>query len=278
VRIRYEGLGNAKLIELPNISWPEGIEVYDTKSDGKFFKDGSSFKEFEVLVIAHKEGTIKLPSLQLTFFDPSLKKYVSESTQELVLNITAGTGLVVNPDSSSTITSPKDIKPQIQLEFPEASIFNFSANRPWVYFLVGLIGVITIVFQSLYQLRAVSAKPELNRIVLEKMKIIEGALGKGDHRKVGSEATNLIYLLVAQLAGQKRADQELHLLVNEISAKDRQFFIPRITEIFDYFQLIGFSPDEIMKQTLSRKPVSEQWEGLKKLTNEILVKLKKENG
>ncbi len=97
-----------------------------------------------------------------------------------------------------------------------------------------------------------------------------------DYRKVGTEATNLIYILVAALAGQKKADLEFHLLIKEISVADRQSFVPTLQNLFDYFQLIGFAPDEIFNITLNSKSVDSQVEMLKNLSLAIVSKIKKD--
>ena len=94
---------------------------------------------------------------------------------------------------------------------------------------------------------------------------------------MGSEATNLIYLLVASLAGQKKADQEIHLLIKEISSKDQLAYLDTINYLFDYFQLLGFSPEEIMRATTNKKPVAEQIKELGILSKEVVDKLKKED-
>ena len=49
-----------------------------------------------------------------------------------------------------------------------------------------------------------------------------------------------------------------------------------INKLFDYFQLLGFSPEEIMQNTLAKKPLEEQIVQLKTLTKEVVDKLMKE--
>ncbi|HWU45055.1 MAG TPA: BatD family protein, partial [Bdellovibrio sp.] len=87
LKVRFEGAGNAKLIDLPPLNLPGILEQYDTKSDAKFFKNGRSFKEFEVLVIPRQEGDITLPALSVSMFDPSTSKYYTRKTQPIVLKV-----------------------------------------------------------------------------------------------------------------------------------------------------------------------------------------------
>jgi hypothetical protein len=279
IKIRYEGIGNAKLIDLPAINWPQGLEIYDTKSESKFFKEGQSYKEFEVLAISRKEGEMIIPPLDLTYFDPQQKKYVSEATGELKLQITAG-----NQQGASTAlggvnpkaTGAEDFVPQPILQLPLVG-FDFSVNRFLVYLITLILGVLSLLAYFLLQLKKLKFEPEFLTSVSSKLKLIEKYVETNDYRKIGSESTNLIYILVANLAGQKKADQELHLLINEISSRDQQLYLQRITQLFDYFQLLGFSPEEIMRSTLIKKPIKEQSKELKVLAKEIVAKFKKQD-
>lgn len=279
IKVRFEGIGNAKLIDLPAITWPAGLEIYDTKSESKFFKEGQSFKEFEILAIPRKEGEMLIPALDLTYFDPQQKKYVSDSTQELRLQITPGT----EPVGPNTLSSQGNkaggedtFKPQPILQLPQAG-FSFANYRLPIYLFIFILGLSGLISYFVLQLRNLKFEPEFLTHVNSKLNLIEKHVATNDYRKTGSEATNLIYILVANLAGQKKADQEMHLLVNEISSKDQQLYLSRITQLFDYFQLLGFSPDEIMQSAVSKKPVKEQAEQLKILAKEIVAKLKKQD-
>lgn len=281
VKIRYEGLGNAKLIDLPQIKWPEGLEVYDTKSDAKFFKEGNSFKEFEVLVIPRKEGILKIPSLELTYFDPTSKKYISQSTDEITLQITPGNGQPVPPSSNgaaSNAVQPDAKTAEIQpiLQWPEASV-SLAPYRLSIYAALLLIGFLLILLRSLRAVGQLNFESETLRLIQLKQKSVEKFAQAQDWRKVGSEATNLIYLIVAQLAGQKKADQELHLLIKEIPMKDQQKYLDQINSLFDYFQLLGFSPDEIMRNVVKQNLMQQQITNLKQLSKEIVDKIRKED-
>ena len=280
VKVRYEGVGNAKLIDLPTIIWPDGLEVYDTKSESKFFREGHSFKEFEILVIARKEGPLKIPPLELTYFDPRQKKYISEATPELVLQITPGDKN--QPVVGSTGVDTKkpavamDFRPQAILELPRAGISMADYRMP-IYLVMLLIGFTGLLAHFFLQLRNLKFKPEFLTEIKIKLGLIEKYSSENEYRKIGSEATNVIYILVANLAGQKKADQEIHLLINEIPSKDQQLYLQRITQLFDYFQLLGFSPEEIMQSVLKKKPLKEQIEMLKILAKEIVAKLRKQD-
>ncbi len=66
---------------------PVGLEQYDTKSESKFFKNGRSYKEFEILVIPRQEGDVIIPSLSVSMFDPQTKKYYARTTEAISLKV-----------------------------------------------------------------------------------------------------------------------------------------------------------------------------------------------
>ncbi len=280
VKVRFEGTGNAKLIDLPSIAWPEAVEVFDTKNEAKFFKDGQSFKEFEVLLIPRKEGELKIPAMAFSFFDPTQKKYVTEQTDELNLTITPG-----NPQSAPTVGGSEPVagneaaasifKPQPILELPQSS-FSLSPYRMTIYIGAAILMLFGFLINYFIQIRRLHKEPEFQQMVDAKTKAIDHATAKNDHKKIGSEALNLIYLLAASLAGQRRADQEWSQLIKEIPIKTQTQFLGRLTNLFDYFQLLGFSPEDVVKQLLASKPTPEQIQELKQITKEISAKVKTE--
>ncbi|AGH95105.1 BatD family protein [Pseudobdellovibrio exovorus] len=279
IKVRYEGIGNAKLIDLPTINWPAGLEVYDTKSDAKFFREGNSYKEFEVLVIPRREGEMKIPSLEFTYFDPQKKQYVSEATSELNLMITKGVAGAGIP-SSGTLQSNTDgseYKAQAILELPKAQAFSSSLARPLVYALATLTGLVVMLIEFFRRLRGLGKAPDWTEKVSQKLKLIDQYASTNDHRRLGSESVNLIYMLVGYLTGQEKTDREFHLLIDDISVQDQKLYLSRVTQLFDYFQLVGFSPEEILKDTLNRTPVAEQVKALKILAKEIVAKSSKED-
>lgn len=282
VKVRYEGAGNAKLIDLPQINWPEGLEVYDMKSESRFFKQGTSFKEFEILVIPRKEGEVRIPSLDLTYFDPAQKKYITQSTEELLLQITPGTGPAASaqPNSGGVNTESaagggNAITPILQ--WPASSWLALPFSKTVIYILLFLLFCSYTLVLYLKKVGVQSTESVFADRVNAKLKIINELNLKNEYRNVGVESTNLLYLLTAHLAGQKKADLEMHQLIKEISMRDQQLFIGKINSLFDYFQLLGFSPDEIMQTTLEKTPVKMQIEELRKIAKEIVDKSKKED-
>lgn len=272
IKVRFEGVGNAKLIDLPNIQWPEGLEIFDTKNESKFFKDGQSFKEFEILAIPRKEGELKIPGVKFSYFDPKEKKYVTQTTEEVILKITPGQAQngVNSGKTSSSKTAAEEYKPQAILELPQSS-FVFAEQRLKFYAIIAAILALVAFFQFMWRFKSLKFDPGLIDHIQTKLHFIEN---EKDPKRRGSEAVNLIYLLAAFLAGQKKANQEWTTLIKEIPLKAQGLYLDRLTQLFDYFQILGFSPEDVVNRLVNQHPVSKKVDDLKKITEEIVAQIK----
>ena len=94
LRFRVEGSGNLKWIDrAPQVSVP-GAKVYppQTKSDLKTEPSGiSGSRTWEFVVVPQTTGTVEIPSLAFTYFDPSTERVSRTETAPLPLRVEAGT-------------------------------------------------------------------------------------------------------------------------------------------------------------------------------------------
>jgi hypothetical protein len=93
LRISIKGKGNLKLISPFTLELPEDIETYEPKVDEKISNSSdvlSGSKTFEYLLIPRREGNFKIPPVKLCFFDPDKAKFVTLTSNELILSVTKG--------------------------------------------------------------------------------------------------------------------------------------------------------------------------------------------
>lgn len=86
------GEGNVALWPQPDLRWPRGARIYPEAAEEQVaMKDGrlAGAKLFRFLVLADSAGTLALPPLRYSYFDPTSGKYESAST--------TGTTFVVAP-------------------------------------------------------------------------------------------------------------------------------------------------------------------------------------
>src|SRR5690606_25664230 len=89
-KVKIEGRGNAKFADLPKIQYPPSFEVYDTKSEMKFYPDGRSFKEFETLLVPRSVGPFEIPSFEISFFVPAKKSFVTRAVNAVSVSVQKG--------------------------------------------------------------------------------------------------------------------------------------------------------------------------------------------
>lgn len=277
LRVRLEGQGNAKVIELPEIKWPENLEVYDTKSESKFFKDGMSYKEFEILVIAKNPGEVKVPQINFSYFDPNSKQYVTKSTEEFNITITEPVkGSTIAPlKAADKLEAQKLEQEKVFLPITELSSSWMSwgdAKLP-VLVILSLGALITVLGQFLLSLKNLRMSPQLSFKVDTKLKVLDTAVKNKNYRLFGAEAINLLYLVTAHLAQEQNATQDWAALFNKMPENYRRSYETKLNELFDYFQMVGFAPETLRDQALSRNAPEEMMKEIKATTLKIVSEL-----
>lgn len=93
-KINLSGTGNIKLVNIPEINFPSGIDKYDPKINESISSKGivSGTKTIEYLIIPRISGKIKIPGFEFSYFNPSTKSYVTININELTLNVKKGVG------------------------------------------------------------------------------------------------------------------------------------------------------------------------------------------
>jgi len=276
LKVRFEGQGNAKLIELPSIAWPEGLEVYDTKSEAKFYKNGQSYKEFEILLLAHKQGEVKVPQINFSYFDPLQKQYVTKSTEEFAIKITEPIKGQKNETSSSQKINGSAA--EIERKFlPVAELSQASLSwSHWRFPVLGFLSffiLISFIVQPLWVYRQISYSPNLKQKVIQRLNLVDSAIKAQDYKKMGRECVNLLYLIVSALAQEKNATQDWAVLLDKMPENYRHKYQTQLNELFDYFQTVGFAPEELRREAIEQRPIQTMVLNLRSAADKITADL-----
>lgn len=256
LKVRFEGMGNAKLIELPAIQWPEGLEVYDTKSDSKFFKNGRSYKQFEVLVIPRKEGPLEIPAIGVSIFDPRASKYVTKTTDPVHLQVVPGAAnaggesarVKGGPETPGTKAAAKTPSWPNPVMGSQASLRLLPPlARPAIWFSFWLLMIAALYFKARTEFGWGRRKRDLREVVSRRWKLIEPSLKKGDYRRVGADMTNLFSLVLGEVAGQAGfTTEELGKVLEKLPPSLRREYGDTIQKQFDFFQILSFAPETVI--------------------------------
>jgi hypothetical protein len=247
LKVRFDGSGNAKSIELPPLSLPPGLEVYDTKNESKFFKNGRSYKEFEVLIIPRQEGAMTIPALSASMFDPKTGKYYTRTSPAISVKITAavnGTGPVGTRLQSPAATPElnKNELPPVLMTW-DAGQHSSKAWTLYAQILLWLIVILALIWKAKKEFsieRVRNIRAEFNK----RLKHVHQVFEQGDWRKVGTEVSNLIYFVLGETSGQGGANQEASKLLDLSPPSVRRELGKDLQKHIDFFQVVGFAPEE----------------------------------
>jgi hypothetical protein len=261
LKVRFEGRGNAKLIELPSLNLPTGIEVYNTKSDSKFFKNGKSYKEFEVLIIPRQEGDLEIPAMSFSEFDPQQKRYVTKRTDPIRLKIVAnpnagvgnqaaaaaGVAAAVPVAGATATTMPKKPQlPSVLMSWDSAGAFSAPGKQWGIWGAVFALLLIVLVWKARRELGVGEKQRNLREDIDKRMKRVQQAIDKNDWRKTGTEMTNLIYHVLGVITGQGGAHLEIGRLLDQAPPSLRRELGADLSHWIDVFQIMSFAPESVV--------------------------------
>ncbi|HEY4149043.1 MAG TPA: BatD family protein [Chitinophagaceae bacterium] len=91
LKVKVTGQGNLPVINAPQVSWPQGIDLYDPsvkEDDDKTICPISGSKEFDYSFSVKQPGRLTIPPVQFAYFDPKAAAYKIVHTDSLVLDVT----------------------------------------------------------------------------------------------------------------------------------------------------------------------------------------------
>lgn len=271
IKVRVDGRGNAKQFELPNFQLPSNVELYDIKKDSKFFKDGMSYKEFEVLLIPREEGNITIPAVSTTVFNPKTEKYETLSTSAFEFRVLPGSGqqtMASNRIQKDTGAKPEEPlmpvsnwKPQSAAQWvPQVAGFATLFGSTGIgFFVVGLVSM------GLFQ------KPATLKDNFEKRyKYLKTLPGKNQWRELGVEATNLVNFVLGRISGEGGADVHIDRLIDKLPPSVRKELAHELRAVMNRFYVLGFGPDLAVEQAVAKKEYDEDIKTLHRLMNRAI--------
>lgn len=254
-KIRIEGRGNAKLIDLPAIQLPPALELYEQKSESKFFAGGTSFKEFKLLIIPRQAGVFTIPQISFGVFDPQTKRYMVKSTEPYTLQVAPGepgTGVDTAPSPGATPSTkpspqePKSWEPPLNLRFDPGSSLGSEAKRNF-WLLVFAAIALALMVQAWREFGwSQSASSQIAKRLRPRLRRMNSLVDKTKWRAVGVEGTNTIYFALGQLSGQGGANADLEKMWREVTPTARAELEAPVTRLLEQFQQLSFAPEAMV--------------------------------
>ncbi len=93
LQLKINGIGNLKLINPPNIKFPNDISNFDIQQNDTITNTNNTIsgsKIFKYSISAQAPGTYEIPPTEFTFYDPELKQFKTIETPSYTLHIKPG--------------------------------------------------------------------------------------------------------------------------------------------------------------------------------------------
>lgn len=274
LKVKFSGRGNAKLIDLPPLNLPPSLELYSQKADSKFFKDGTSYKEFEILLIPREPGQLEVPSIKAAYFDPDKKKFELISSQKLALTVTPGkpgeTPSLPQQANKNPVAQNPDVLtlPPPALLSSEPGLLTFGKTPKTLWYLVYAAIFIALACRSYFVLLRKPKRENLEAALKRRMKTVQARIAAGDYRKTGVELTNLIYLILGQITEQGGANLEFGKLMEAASPSLRRELSGPIRAVLDRAEQLGFAPENVLGSAKEKSEMNK----LRKDVEQVLHK------
>ncbi len=263
LRVRFEGRGNAKLIELPELPLGDSLEIYDIKNESQFFKNGQSFKEFEVLLIPNKPGPLKIEALQSSYFDPKKREYISLSSQPFELQVLPGAKQESIGEERLKSDKKKVVLPGLVKEWNPDYVVRSSK---YIYWSLLYILVLIVLLGKLVKDSGILIKnPSIEEVIAKRFDKIDRLLSKEKYRAVGIEATNTVYKVLGDLTGEGGANEQIEKVLSKTDPSVRREIEEPLKKLMDYFGVIGFGPLSYVKDLKDSKGLNVKVKELKSL-------------
>ena len=208
IKVVISGTGNMKLLQNPEIKFPEGFEVYDPKADNKFSTNAngvSGTKTIEYMFIPQHAGVFNIPSAELSYFDLNDRTYKTLRTPAYTLNVAKGVGgentIVGNYTNKEDVTQmAKDIRyihtGKIKLHAEETPLFG--SMLFWMMFLIPLLvaGILFIYFRKQIRENAdisLMKTKKANKVAQKRLKLAQKFLTEGKKSQFYEEVMKAVW-------------------------------------------------------------------------------------
>ncbi|MBE8163303.1 MAG: protein BatD [Bdellovibrionaceae bacterium] len=266
--VTIQGIGNLDAFNFDNLKLDKNLELYDIQEKINFFASGISKKKIELLVIPKVAGSIALPIIRFTAFNPHTKVYYTLLSQKKNILVKKNLGYLAPKVKNSVLLSKKTkniiekkndvVKKSFKTKIGKLENKNKikTYNK---YFILSFL--LLLFFFLLWILYCKIKNKEKSNLLNLKSKFleIEKNILPIDEKKAARALIDLTYWVVEKSKNKKYNFLSLNKMINELPLAYQSQYGPDLKRILMLCETIAFS---------KKVPVA-----LKKQLNEISAKL-----
>lgn len=176
--VTISGNGNVNLLSAPDIQFPDNLESYDPKVKDDFHNTNpfGGSRSFTYVLMPNSAGSVTIPAIQFSYFDPEAKKYETIQTQPHTLTIAPGE----NQSQAAKVTNPATAKNTLlpirtgEPAWNKTGVFWFAAWWHWLLMLLPIIILIALILwkrkrDALFSNQVLLKNKKANRIALKRL-------------------------------------------------------------------------------------------------------------
>lgn len=261
MKINITGSGNMKLLNHPEIQFPEALEVYDPKVVNNFKTSPaglSGTKSVEIMFIPRHAGTFEIPSAVINYFDPKDQTYKYLRTPAYSLKVLKSDGTVDDQVYVSNYANKENVK-QIgndiryvytgtNIKLSKHEFYIFSNLLYWLLFIVPLL--ITLILYVLFR-KYVKDNADLgvvknrkaNRIARKRLKYAQKLLNAGNKDLFYEEVMKAVWSYLSDKLMIPVAAINKEIVTNVLEENNvEKRLIDQLTNILNTCEFARFAP------------------------------------
>lgn len=159
-KVEVSGTGNLKLLELPQLTTPSALEVYEPerKDQIKVSATGMTGKVSDhYTIVPNYKGKYPLPVIEFSYFDPKTESYRTLKSLELIIDVIDGptnTNAAEETISTDNSANKTPVEAARQFKFINSSPNLVKINKPiflgstafWILLLVPFLAIPLVLF------------------------------------------------------------------------------------------------------------------------------------
>jgi len=263
--IRVNGEGQLKFMELPELTLSEAdFTIYDTSDESQFAPPLNSTKTYKILLVPQKEGSLTIPELNMSFFDPSNAKFYSVKTKSISINVDAGDKQKKDIVSAYDAKMKGLFKPLPYTSFRSESASFGSISGPQSFIISFLVFLASLGF-LVYKYFSLQVKYDFNKDLGQRFEKLLKCIESNDWREASKLAVNIVYFFANAKAKNRPKSQKLEDILDVLPVGLRRSIELTMTSLNQDLQKYSFAPDALIQETQAKDNVLEKCLALKEL-------------
>ncbi len=257
LRLTVSGSGNIKLLNLPEPILPAGFEKYDPKIYDNVNKGSiiSGQKIAEYLIVPRSPGEKEIPPIEFSFFNPSSKRYVTQSSPAFKIFVEKGVGQY-EPSQVSGF-SKEDVKLLSEdIRYIKTSNFDLEPKQEislikpwfWIMLILPLVALLTLVGlqkrnDKLSGNIQLMRYQKAEKAAKKRLKASKLALDANKLSEFYSELSSALYGYLEDKFGIQKSEFTLEAALEKLSQRNIDpALIERVKSIAEKCEYVRFAP------------------------------------